>query len=183
MIANAVDRSRELGAFQDAFAEALFVGATVQPACSPIARLAAQPGFAVYRNTVMRGCIDALQANYPAVERLVGTEWFRAAAAVYVPTHRPRRPSLLDYGEDYARFLDTFEPAAELPYLAGVARVDRFWTHAHGASEAQMLAPAAITGMAPEQLASAVLVVHPAARWAWFAEHPIATIWSRNRAR
>ena len=28
--------------------------------------------FAVYRNTVLKGCIDALQANYPTVGQLVG---------------------------------------------------------------------------------------------------------------
>ena len=33
-----------------------------------------QPAFAVYRNTVMKACIDALQANYPAVTRLVSEE-------------------------------------------------------------------------------------------------------------
>jgi hypothetical protein len=33
---------------------------------------ARQPGFAVYRNTVLKGCIDALQANYPTVHALVG---------------------------------------------------------------------------------------------------------------
>ena len=36
--------------------------------------LAAQPAFAVYRNTVMKGCVDALEANFPTVARLVGEE-------------------------------------------------------------------------------------------------------------
>jgi len=73
----------------------------------------APPAFAVYRNTVMKGCIDALQANYPAVARLVGEEWFRAAAAVYVREHLPRTPMLLEYGAGFADFLARFEPAAE----------------------------------------------------------------------
>lgn len=64
--------------FQDAFALAL-LDPLVQPAAR-IAQLARQPGFAVYRNTVMKACIDALQANFPSVARLVGEAWFRAAA-------------------------------------------------------------------------------------------------------
>ena len=64
-----------LARFQDAFAHALFTADAV-PA-GEIAALTAQPAFAVYRNTVMKGCIDALQANYPAVLRLVGEEWAR----------------------------------------------------------------------------------------------------------
>ena len=39
------------------------------------------PGFAVHRNTVLSGCIDALAANYPVVAALVGRDWFRDAAA------------------------------------------------------------------------------------------------------
>ena len=61
-----------LETFQDGFANALLA---LEPSvdCAPeLAYLVAQPGFAVYRNTVMKGCIDALQANYPAVARLVG---------------------------------------------------------------------------------------------------------------
>jgi hypothetical protein len=66
--------------------------------------LPAPPAFAVYRNTVMKGCIDALQANYPAVARLVGEEWFRAAAAVYARANPPRVPMLAEYGEGFASF-------------------------------------------------------------------------------
>ncbi len=132
--------------------------------------LPAPPAFAVYRNTVMKGCIDALQANYPAVARLVGEEWFRAAAAVYARANPPRVPMLTEYGEGFARFLETFPPAAELPYLPAVARLDRFWTEAHIAPDEPPL----------RRLNGRRLRPHAAARWAWFA-FPAYTIWSRNR--
>lgn len=167
--------------FQDAFANTLALHPTTAPAAPQMARLIAQPGFAVYRNTVMKGCIDALQASYPAVARLVGDEWFRAAAALYVPTHLPRSPVLLDYGSDFADFLDGFEPARELPYLADVARLDRLWTEAHIARDEAPVAAASVAELAPDQLAAAFLRPHPSARWAWYDEQPIVTIWQRNR--
>ncbi len=169
-----------LARFQDAFAHAL-LAPDAEPAADAAA-LAAQPAFAVYRNTVMKGCIDALQANYPAVARLVGEEWFRAAAAVYVREALPVDPTLLRYGAGFADFLARFEPAAELPYLRGVARLDRYWTEAHAAPDAGALDASAVAHLAPEALAGTVLLPHPAARWAWFADGPIYTIWSRNRA-
>ena len=144
--------------------------------------ITSQPGFAVYRNTVIKGCIDALQANYPAVARLVGDEWFRAAAAIHVREALPTDPTLLRYGADFADFLARFEPAAELPYLPGVARLDRYWTEAHAAPTQDALDPAVIVGLAPEALAGTVLHPHPAARWRWFPDAPIYTIWSRNRS-
>jgi len=169
-----------LARFQDAFAQAL-LEPLAEPA-STVAELVSQPGFAVYRNTVMKGCIDALQANYPAVARLVGEEWFRAAAAIYVRESLPADPTLLRYGASFPDFLAGFEPAAELPYLPGVAWLDRFWSEAHAAPDEKPLDPAVVAHLAPEALAGVALRPHAAARWAWFAEAPVYTIWSRNRA-
>lgn len=165
--------------FQDAFARALL--APAHEASAGVAALVAQPAFAVYRNTVMKGCVDALQANYPAVARLVGEEWFRAAAAIHAREALPDDPALLRYGAHFADFLRCFEPAADLPYLPGVARLDRLWTEAHTAPDEETLDPAAVARLAPDILAGVMLHPHPAARWAWFDEAPIYTIWSRNR--
>jgi len=168
--------------FQDEFARALLAEDSAAAGLAPeIARLAVQPAFAVYRNTVMKGCIDALQANYPSVARLVGDEWFRAAAAIYARANLPRHPTLADYGADFADFLAAFAPAAELPYLAGVARLDRFWTEAHTARDEAPLGVAAVARLAPGELARTALRPHASARWAWFDAQPIVTIWRRNR--
>ncbi len=165
-----------LAAFQYNFAQSL----TAPPGTTANA-FAAQPAFAVYRNTVTKSCIDVLQANYPAVERLTGEEWFRAAAAIYVHETPPDDPVLLRYGATFGGFLARFEPAKGLPYLPGVAQLDRLWTEAHCARDEAALDAAAIARLAPEKLAVSVLYPHPAARWAWFADAPVFSIWARNR--
>jgi hypothetical protein len=192
--------SIRLADYQDAFARALFapvadangaIGAGAAAAASPparetadavVARLAAQPGFAVYRNTVLKGAIDAIEANYPAVTRLVGSEWLRAAAAVFVRAQPPAEPSLLHYGVGFAAFLAGFAPAADMPWLADVARLDRAWTEAHAAVDESPVAAAAVAALAPEELARTVLRPHTAARWHVAANAPIHTLWRRNRA-
>ena len=166
--------------FQNAFAEAL-ANADTEASHGALAELVAQPGFAVYRNTVMRGCIDALQANYPAVTRLVGEPWFRAAAAVFVRRHPPDKPSLVAYGEGFPEFLEEFPPAAELPYLSGVARLDRFWTEAHVAADDTRLQAAEIGSLDGEERTRARLRLHASARWRAFPELPIYSIWRGNR--
>ncbi|MBU1803547.1 MAG: DNA-binding domain-containing protein, partial [Gammaproteobacteria bacterium] len=90
--------SGSLAAFQDAFVAAL-TGAPGS-AAGEVAALVGQPGFAVYRNTLAKGCVDALRANFPAVERLVGEEWFAAAATLYARAMPPRSGPLLEYGEN-----------------------------------------------------------------------------------
>jgi hypothetical protein len=131
-----------LAQYQQGFAAALQAGdgpADDPPAGTPawLARLAAMPGFAVYRNTVMKACVDALEANFPAVSRLVGEEWMRAAAARYAAAERPTGPMLLDYGATFPGFLAAFEPATSLPWLPAVATLDRLWIESHKAADAE----------------------------------------------
>jgi hypothetical protein len=166
-----------LAAFQRDFAAALLA----DPTSSAAGGVAGQPGFAVYRNTVRRGCIDALAANYPTVAELVGEEWFENAAALFVRAHLPHEGALIRYGEAFADFLETFAPAAELPYLPGVARLDRAWTEAQLAADAPVLVAASLSALSPETLLGAVLVPHPSARWLDFAAVPAFTIWRRHR--
>lgn len=171
-----------LADFQAAFLQALRDPSAA--ADERVAALVRQPGFAVYRNTVWRGCIDALAANYPAILRLVGDDWFRAAAAVYVRRRPPVQPMLVDYGAGFAEFLETFAPAAELPHLPAVARLDRCFTEAHLAADAQALEPDALAAQLRQAAASAAtlrLAPHPAARWHWCDEAPARMIWARNR--
>ncbi len=170
--------TQPLRAFQDAFMQALQTSATGH---STVAVLAAQPGFSVYRNTVAKGCVDALLANYPAVARLVGDDWFRAAAAVFVRQSPPRCPMLVSYGDAFPGFLATFEPAAELTYLSDVALLDRFWIEAHVACDRVPVAAAEIGQCDPHLLARTVLRPHPSARWKWFTDQPIYSLWRCNR--
>lgn len=165
--------------FQQAFAQALRAPQT--PADPTVQALTAQPAFAVYRNTVMKACVDALQANFPAVARLVGADWFRAAAALYVAQDAPSDARLLHYGGGFADFLRGFEPAAELPYLPGVARLDTFWRASHAALDAPCADAAWMAQQPPGHMATLVLKPHPAARWAWFDAQPVYSIWHSNR--
>ncbi|MEP6876054.1 MAG: DNA-binding domain-containing protein [Burkholderiales bacterium] len=167
--------SASLGAFQSSFVNALF-----DPDASP--DLATQPAFAVYRNTVIGSCVDALQANFPSVARLVGVAWFREAAATFVRQQPPLDGRLLMYGDRFAEFLAGFEPAGDLPYLAGVARLDRLWIEAHTAADANVADSVWLARLSPEEIGALRLRPHPAARWCIFEDLPIYSIWSANRA-
>jgi hypothetical protein len=165
-------------AYQRAFVEAL----RAPDPCGPLAALTGQAGFAVYRNTVRKAALDALEANFPAVTRLVGKEWLRAAAAEFARVAPPRDATLLRYGAAFPGFLVSFPPAAELPYLPSVARLDWYWNEAHVAADAAPADPAALSGLAPDELLALRLAPHPAARWAWFPDLPARSIWQANRA-
>jgi hypothetical protein len=163
-----------LARFQDDFADALYDDARDFP-------LANHGAFAIYRNTAMRACLDALEANYPAVVCLVGRDWFRAAAAIHVAQSPPRDARLFTYGEDFADFIAAFPPASELPYLADVARLDRSWVESLVAADAGIVSAANVAGLGPDDLGALRLRVHPATR-TFASTSPAVTIWQASRA-
>lgn len=163
-----------LAAFQRDFAGALFDDAsTFVPA--------GHPAFAVYRNTVMRACLDALEANFPSVACLVGRDWFRAAAAIHVAAEPPRDARLAMYGASFPDFLAGFEAASGLPYLPDVARLDRLWSESLHAADATPLGTQHLAALAPQALAGMRLRIHPATRW-FVSALPARTIWQASRS-
>jgi hypothetical protein len=169
----------ELLDFQDAFVAALD-GARegLSPWLDPDA---GQAGLTVYRNTIAKGRIDALAANFPTVAALVGEDWFRAAAVLFAREAPPTSAALQDYGETFSAWLDRFPPAQDMPYLAGVAHLDRLRTEALFAAEAPALTAEALATLAPEALAESRLALHPSVRFAAF-EAGLPSLWAAARA-
>ncbi len=137
--------------------------------------------FAVYRNNVVVGLTEALRDAFPAVQRIVGTEFFQAMARAYVVVEPPRLPILLDYGLGFPEFIGEFEPAAVLPYLADVARIERAWTEAYHAPEASPIDPIALAALGPEEFSAVRFQLHPSTRLVR-SQFPALTIWQMNVA-
>ncbi|WP_165899122.1 DNA-binding domain-containing protein [Rhodovulum steppense] len=133
--------------------------------------------FAVYRNNVAIGLIDALAARFPVIRRLLGEDFFRAMARVFAETHRPRSPVLLDWGADLPGFLETFPPLAAHPYLADIARIEHARGLAFHAADRPPLLPAALAGADPSRLR---LCLHPSVQVLRLA-HPAVSIWAANQ--
>lgn len=93
--------------------------------------------LAVHRNNVLVSLIDALAETFPVVQQLVGEAFFRAMAAAFVRDAPPRSRVLAHYGEAFAGFVERFEPAASVPYLADVARLEMARVRAFHAADAE----------------------------------------------
>jgi hypothetical protein len=138
--------------------------------------------YAVYRNNVTASLIEALAAAYPAVRALVGAAFFDAAAAVFVRTHPPRDPLMILYGADFPDWLAAFPPAASVPYLADVARLERARLVALHAADAEPLPATALAALPPAALTGARLALHPSL--GLVASHfPVVSIWAQAKGR
>ncbi|TVR82099.1 MAG: DUF2063 domain-containing protein [Rhodospirillales bacterium] len=142
----------------------------------------AEPGpadarFAVHRNNVLVGLVDALGETFPAVRALVGEEFFRAAGAAFVRAHPPESPVLILWGGAFPDWIAAFPPAAGVPYLGDVARLEWAWTEAYNAAEATPLAAPALAAVPGERLPDMRLVLHPAVRLV-ASRFPVASLWA-----
>ena len=139
---------------QSAFSDALLYGKSALPA-GLVAWNGSDPGrrFAVYRNNVVVSLIDALAETYPVVRELVGEEFFRAMARSFTRLHPPTSPVMADYGNGFADFIAGFTPAATLPYLADIARLEWLYVRAYHAADADTLSPEDIGGLLADEAA------------------------------
>lgn len=171
-----------LKASQDDFAQALLHAKRPLPAGITTARGQADASrFAVYRNNVFVGLTKALAQRFPVTERLVGAEFFTAMARLYAQDNKPASPLIIDYGDDFPDFIAGFEPAAELVYLADVARLEAAWTRAYHAADAPSLDLARLAAIPPEALPHVRLAAHPSAALI-HSRHPVGSIWGAHQS-
>lgn len=135
--------------------------------------------FDVYRNNVIVSLIEALASRYPVVQKLVGEAFFQAMAREFVTAHPPASPVMLGYGQDFPQFLEEFPPAASLPYLSGVARIENARRTAYHAADVAPLDPAVLESVPSEQFESIKFQTHPSLSLIQ-SEFAIRSIWQAN---
>lgn len=138
--------------------------------------------LAVHRNNVVNSLLDALADTFTVVQQLVGTEFFRAMAVLFVRQAPPRSRVLAHYGREFPAFTAAFEPARGLPYLADVARLELARVMAYHAADAdpasdEMVGLALASG---ERMGELRLVLHPSVA-TLASPHAVVSLWAAHQ--
>jgi hypothetical protein len=138
--------------------------------------------FAVYRNNVMVSLLNALADTFPVTQALVGEEFFRAMARVFIQTNPIKTRVLTWLGSNFADFIEAFPPASSLTYLPDVARLEMHRLRAYHAADAepvtqQMLGQALAD---PDALAGLKIRLHPAVHLLQ-SEHAVWSLWAAHQ--
>jgi hypothetical protein len=165
---------------QRQFAAAVFDGDARVAAQVLPGRLTAEQAVQIYRHNVLGTLTTALGAVYPVVEKLVDSGFFGYAAHEYLRDHHPMSGNLHDFGGAFADFLATFAPAAALPYLPDVARLEWAWHRAFHAAGTDAFDPARLASVDPERLPLLRFVLHPSAQLV-ASKYPIVRIFEVNQ--
>ena len=119
----------------------------------------------IYRNSCRSVTVEVLRMTYPAVDRLVGRDFFEIAAERFCAAHAPSSGYLNEYGGGFADFLTGLpEAAAALRYLPDGARFEWALSCAANAEDAPALDLPSLAAIDPEQQEELRFVPHPSAR-------------------
>lgn len=140
------------------------------------AGLAPRQRLNVYRNTIAGTLTNALRLSFPAVHALVGAAFFEGAAQIFAHAHPPRCADLNAYGAGFPDFLQRFQPAATLAYLADVARLEWAVNRALHAPEVPALDASTLAAVAPSDHERVCFVAHPSITMLR-SSFPVDTIW------
>lgn len=152
----------------------------IAPLATPAYAAQAQSRFAIYRNNVLAGLVAALSRGFPAIQRLLGDDYFAALAAEFARMHPPAGPVLLEWGEALPEFLDAFAPLAGHPYLGDVARLEWARRCAYHAADAEPLTADTLRALPVDAVAELHPAAHPSVQ-RLHSPHPVVTLWQAQQ--
>jgi hypothetical protein len=138
--------------------------------------LAPEQRLSVYRDTFAGNLTNALRLSFPAVQRLVGAEFFEGAAQIFAHEQPPLSAYLDEYGSEFPDFLARFPPAASLVYLPDLARLEWAVTRALHASDVESLDVSRLVAVAPSDYDRVRFVPHPSVGLI-SGGYPVDAIW------
>lgn len=138
--------------------------------------------LAIHRNTFVVTLVDAMAEAFPVTQALAGVPFFREMARQRVLADPPGSPLIADYASGFPHFVGDYAPAAAVPLLASVARLEGLCLRAWHAADAAPLATQSFQALLtdPARLARTGVRLHPAARW-MRSRHAIHSLWSAHQ--
>jgi hypothetical protein len=134
----------------------------------------------IHRHQLYESLATALAGTFPTVQQLVGDAFFRAMARAFIAQALPVQPVLSEYGEGFPAFVDIYEPARGLPYLADVARLDWALNLAFNSPMGRRLTAADLSSIPGEQLSSMKVGLAPGT-CVIRSTYPLDRIWSASQ--
>lgn len=133
--------------------------------------------FNVYRNNRAVSLIDNLQSSYPAINKLVGIEFFKAAARGFIDQHPPNGPVMAEYGREFGTYLSGLPNTGSLPYFEDIALLEWQWLQAYHCADVEVLQASALMEIPAGSIMDVRLLCHPSLS-VITSQWPVGSIWT-----
>jgi hypothetical protein len=120
--------------------------------------------LAIYGDGYTSRLIEALEANFPILSKLLGEGDFRTLGTAYVTRHPSSFFSIRHYGNGLAGFLVSEPEYAGAPVLAELASWEWAMTEVFDAADAEPIGTEALARVAPDEWAELRFDWHPSLR-------------------
>lgn len=134
----------------------------------------------VYRNNLREGFIKALALEFPVVEKLVGSDFFRQTALDFQLQHPSRSGDLAHVGAPFADYLRTHFADGEYGWLPDIAALEWALQCVAVAPDSEPLPVARLDEIPPGRYEDLVFEPAPATRLVE-SRFPIVRIWQTNQ--
>jgi hypothetical protein len=168
---------------QQRFADAAFAPHGTAPEFGVVPPADGAQRIGIYRTALFANYRNALSASYPVVLRLTGAPFFHAAVDVFVRARPSNSGDLNVYGDAFGDFLADYAPAAALPYLPDVARLEWAQDDAHRARDTLPVPESVLATLAAapaDRLPLLRLALEPSCRLI-ASPFPVLRIWQVNQ--
>jgi len=118
----------------------------------------------IYASDYRLRLVDALRTNYPKLAAWLGEEGFAEVALDYLQEQPPHYPSIRDFGDRLAEFLERTDRRRRRQALAEMARFEWALDATFDAADAAHATPAQMHALPAQCWAGVRLVVHPSVR-------------------
>ncbi len=133
----------------------------------------------IYRNNAESNFTDALRSSYPAIERLVGDDYFRQCARQFQRRYPSRSGDLQFAGEQFPTYLAQLHADDGYRYLGDIARLEWLIQETLLATDHEALNLVKLAAVEACDYPRLKFRLHPAARL--FASlYPCLKIWEAN---
>ena len=118
----------------------------------------------IYQNNVIGSLARAMQLTYPLIVILTGESFAENVMRSFVRENPPREACLARYGEGFNEYIESYEPARGLPYLADVARLEWAMNESFYARDDSALDPSDLQNVLGSELADMTLCLRSSVR-------------------
>lgn len=118
----------------------------------------------IYQNNVVGSLTRAMQLTYPLIVILTGEGFAASLMRSFVRDNPPREACLARYGKGFDRYIESYAPARNLPYLADIARLEWAMNESFYAQDDSALHPSGLQNVPGCELADVTLQLRSSVR-------------------
>lgn len=137
--------------------------------------------LSIYKNNYYASLIEAMEASFETVYKLVGEDFFKALCKAYLQAHPPQNPIVILLGENFPGFITSFPHTQQIPYLADVAKLDWARQVCHHAPSQASVEPSIFSRLSPTELMEKIITPRADIQLIRSA-FPIYSIWEMNHS-